>query len=266
MAFTRMLRGPQLLGERLGHGVDGRLGRAVDDAVGRRDGARDRADVDDTAARREMLDRLLRRENEPEHIQVEVLVKVLLGDVLERHELVDPGIVDEDVDAAERLLRRGEEMLDVPPASRRWRGRRCLPALVRDLSHDSIRAFLAGEIVDDDRGPLRRHMCRDGSADSLGSAVTIATFPSSLPMLKPLSLLSSHLLPFRCRPVRFGCLTQECAGARSKLGVCRDKPARASRRVQPRGRRPKAAREAYFLYVDRADEGANEADEPFSAL
>jgi hypothetical protein len=30
-------------------------------------------------------------------------------------------------------------------------------------------------------------------------------------------------------------------------------------------RRPKAAREAYSLYVERADEGANEADGPFSA-
>src|SRR5262249_49881792 len=31
-------------------------------------------------------------------------------------------------------------------------------------------------------------------------------------------------------------------------------------------RRPKLAREAYFLYVDCADEGANEAAEPLSAL
>src|ERR1700687_5126123 len=30
-------------------------------------------------------------------------------------------------------------------------------------------------------------------------------------------------------------------------------------------RRPTAAREAYFLYVERAAEGANEADGPFSA-
>jgi hypothetical protein len=30
-------------------------------------------------------------------------------------------------------------------------------------------------------------------------------------------------------------------------------------------RRPKAAREAYFLYVERAAEGANEADGPLSA-
>src|SRR6185295_3830469 len=30
-------------------------------------------------------------------------------------------------------------------------------------------------------------------------------------------------------------------------------------------RRPKAAREAYFLYVERAAEGANEADGPFSS-
>jgi hypothetical protein len=30
-------------------------------------------------------------------------------------------------------------------------------------------------------------------------------------------------------------------------------------------RRPSAAREAYFLYVERAAEGANAADGPFSA-
>ena len=30
-------------------------------------------------------------------------------------------------------------------------------------------------------------------------------------------------------------------------------------------RRPKVAREAYFLYVERATEGANEANGPFSA-
>jgi len=30
-------------------------------------------------------------------------------------------------------------------------------------------------------------------------------------------------------------------------------------------RRPKAGREAYLLYVERPDEGANEADGPFSA-
>jgi len=31
-------------------------------------------------------------------------------------------------------------------------------------------------------------------------------------------------------------------------------------------RRPKVVREAYFLYVDRATEGANEADGPLSSL
>ena len=31
-------------------------------------------------------------------------------------------------------------------------------------------------------------------------------------------------------------------------------------------RRPRIAREAYFLYVERAIEGANEADGPFSSL
>src|SRR5438876_7825847 len=40
----------------------------------------------------------------------------------------------------------------------------------------------------------------------------------------------------------------------------------AMRRVQSARRRPMAAREAYFLYVERAAEGANAADGPFSSL
>src|SRR3970282_1786971 len=39
----------------------------------------------------------------------------------------------------------------------------------------------------------------------------------------------------------------------------------AAQRGPDARRRPTAAREAYFLYVERAAEGANEADGPFSA-
>ena len=40
---------------------------------------------------------------------------------------------------------------------------------------------------------------------------------------------------------------------------------RLLKKVQMRGRRPPAAREAYSLYVERAAKGADEADGPFSA-
>jgi hypothetical protein len=52
-----------------------------------------------------VLHALLRRQQEPEHIDVEVLVKEILGDSLERRELVDAGVVDQDVEPAVRLLR-----------------------------------------------------------------------------------------------------------------------------------------------------------------
>ena len=63
--------------------------------------------------RAEVLDGFLRREEQAEHVEIELLVKVLGGHVLERRELVDAGVVDQDVEPAERLLRLGEEPLDV---------------------------------------------------------------------------------------------------------------------------------------------------------
>jgi hypothetical protein len=43
------------------------------------------------------------------------------------------------------------------------------------------------------------------------------------------------------------------------------KNAQAAQKGSDARRRPVAAREAYCLYVERAAEGANEADGPFSA-
>ena len=66
------------------HGVHGRLGRAVDRRVLDRHGTDDRADVDDRAARRtHELDRLLSRQQQAEHVEVELLVEVLRGDGLQ---------------------------------------------------------------------------------------------------------------------------------------------------------------------------------------
>ena len=46
---------------------------------------------------------------------------------------------------------------------------------------------------------------------------------------------------------------------------CRRRPGERGEKGPAARRRPKAGREAYFLYVDRPAEGANEADGPSSA-
>jgi hypothetical protein len=57
---------------------------AVDRGVRRRGGADHRADVDDAAARAEVLDRLLRGQDQAKDVQVEQLVEVLGRHLFER--------------------------------------------------------------------------------------------------------------------------------------------------------------------------------------
>jgi len=51
-----------------------------------------------------------------------------------------------------------------------------------------------------------------------------------------------------------------------RLGASRRNAAQSDEKGPAARRRPMAAREAYSLYVERAAEGANEADGPFSSL
>ena len=56
-----------------------------------------------------MVDRFLRGENQPQHVEIEHLVKVLGRDVFQRLEIIDAGIVDQHVEPAERLFRFREQ-------------------------------------------------------------------------------------------------------------------------------------------------------------
>jgi hypothetical protein len=49
-------------------------------------------------------------------------------------------------------------------------------------------------------------------------------------------------------------------------GSLLEKPGQSDEKGPAARRRPKAAGEAYFLYVEPAAEGVNEADGPFSSL
>jgi hypothetical protein len=64
-----------------------------------------RAYVDDAAAiRPEVLDRFFGGEDRPEHIDVELTMELVLGDVFQRHEFVDAGIVHQHVERAKGLF------------------------------------------------------------------------------------------------------------------------------------------------------------------
>ena len=60
-----------------------------------------------------MLYRFLGSQQQTEDVQVELLVKMLFGDFFERRRLVNAGVVHQDVEPAERLLRFGEQSLDL---------------------------------------------------------------------------------------------------------------------------------------------------------
>src|SRR6266851_8124882 len=89
----------KLLRQRNRNGVDRCLGSAVNRPNRHRHRTHDRADVDDRAAiRPDVLHRLLRRQQQAQHIQVELRVEVLRSNRLQRLEVEDPGIIDENID------------------------------------------------------------------------------------------------------------------------------------------------------------------------
>ena len=104
----------ELLREHAGHRVDRTLRGGVDDRVRKINVVRHGADVDDAATLlAEELRRLLCRKQQAQHIDVEEPVKVLFRDLLERQEIVDAGIVDQNVEPAECLLRLRENLFHI---------------------------------------------------------------------------------------------------------------------------------------------------------
>jgi hypothetical protein len=92
------------------------------------------------------------------------------GDLRQRGELVGAGVVDEDVDPAERLLRLGEQAADVGRPGHVGLHREGPAALARDLGDDPVGPLLAGGVVDDDGRALGGQLLCDGGADPLGRA------------------------------------------------------------------------------------------------
>ena len=98
-----------LLGERFGQALDGELGRRVIAGAGKADEAAHRRDVDDRARLLGPHDRQhrARHRGEAEKIGLEHGADVGVLALLDRGEIAVAGVVDEDVDAAERAARVG---------------------------------------------------------------------------------------------------------------------------------------------------------------
>jgi hypothetical protein len=113
---------------------------------------------------------LFRREEKAEDVDVEMLVKMLFGHPFERRELVSPGVVDEDIDSAERPLRVRKEALDVRGLRDiGLHGDRFAPTR-GNLPDDALGVRLAQRIVHDDRSAFFRQRLRDTRPDALGRA------------------------------------------------------------------------------------------------
>ena len=161
----------ELAGERLCYGVDRALGGGIDDGVGNGIDARYRAEIDDAATRRaEIGQRFAGREDRAEDVGVELPPEILFGHLLQSGESEDAGIVDEDVEPAEGVLRRLEQALHVRALRDVGLDRDRLAAVLQDRRDDLVRAALARGVVDDDRGAFRRQLLGDLSADAFGGA------------------------------------------------------------------------------------------------
>ena len=116
-------------------------------------------------AGRHQLGRVLGAQEIAADVDVEVRVDELGGHVREEGPLHDGGVVDEDVELAERLDRRREEAGDVARLADIGLRRDGRPAGLRDGRDDLVRLLLALAVVDDDLRPLGGEPRGDGRAD-----------------------------------------------------------------------------------------------------
>ena len=123
-----------------------------------------------------MLERFLSGEKHAKNVHIEHSVKLLLGHFFERHEFVNAGVVDQDIDFSESFLRFSEEPLDfcflrdIAP-----NGDRFSAALTNFVDH-AIRVLLRRSIIHNYRCSFGRELFRDPCADSLRRACYYCNF------------------------------------------------------------------------------------------
>src|SRR5882724_5968927 len=133
----------KLLGQRSCDGVDRALGRVVNHRCRWSERAGKRTNVNDTAAfRTKVLQRLLRRQHHTKNVRVKLPVKFFFRDFFKRFEVVNSGVIDQDVDLAERFLCRPKELFDFLLLRNIALDRDRFAAALCDFAHDLVRVCL----------------------------------------------------------------------------------------------------------------------------
>ncbi|MGY4431481.1 hypothetical protein ACVWWO_003958 [Bradyrhizobium sp. F1.13.1] len=97
-------------------------------------------------------------------------MEMLGRDGLERRELVNAGVVDEDVDGAERLHGLGDNVFHIFGFGQIALDGDGFATLGDDGGDHAVRSLLAGAVVDGDRRTLGREPGRDFGTDAFGCA------------------------------------------------------------------------------------------------
>jgi hypothetical protein len=171
--------GAEFLGQDGGDHVERAFGGRIDGGAGGLESDDGRADVDDAAALAEVLDRGLGGEQKAEHVDVELAVKVFLGDRFDGSEFVDAGVVDEDIEAPVVLDGGVDDALGVGGLGDIALDGDGFATGFVNGGDDGFRAFLAGGVVDDD-GPSAARALAMPAPMPLDAPVTTATLPVSL--------------------------------------------------------------------------------------
>jgi len=121
--------------------------------------------------------------DEPEDVEVELAVKMILRDLLQRQKFVNAGVVDQDVERAEGCLRFRKEPLDFRLVGDVGLHRKRLAAIRADLGDHAIGIVATRRVVHDDRSAFGGQMPGDRRTDALGCTGDYGNFPGELLVL-----------------------------------------------------------------------------------
>src|SRR5213078_5360447 len=101
---------------------------------------------------------------------IDLPMEMFLGHCGQRLKVVNPGVIDENIDTAEGGYGFGEKAIDIGFLRDVRLHGDGFAACAGDVSDDAIRAFFAGGIIDDDGSTGLTKVCRNGGADTFGGA------------------------------------------------------------------------------------------------
>ena len=94
-----------------------------------------------------MLHRLLRDQNQPKDVGVELAMELRFRGRFQGLKLINAGVVDQHIERAEGFLRFREQPLHVPCFGHIALDGDCFAAFAGDVRHHELRACFAGRIV-----------------------------------------------------------------------------------------------------------------------